>query len=59
MSRSEFFSRAASRYLDELDAGSVTKCIDATLADLEGDGDESWTDAVKVGRQLIADTDQW
>ena len=31
LSRSEFFARAASRYLEELDAGSVTKQIDAAL----------------------------
>lgn len=59
MSRSEFYSRAASRYLDELEAGSVTKRIDIALADLHGVVDESWTDAVEAGRHVIGDDDQW
>lgn len=59
MSRSEFFSRAAARYLDELDSDSVTHQIDAAVAAL-GDFDDSVTDAVRVGRRLLADaTDDW
>ena len=56
MSRSEFFARAASRYLDELDASSVTKQIDAALADV-GDS-RDW--AVDAGRGVLAHgDDEW
>lgn len=52
MSRSEFFSRAAARYLDELDAGSVTRQIDLALEAL-GEVDDSSLDAVTAGRSLL------
>lgn len=59
MSRSEFFSRAASRYLDELDSESVTDQIDQALAAI-GDGDTSAADAVDVShRRLADDADDW
>ena len=60
MSRSEFFSRAADRYLDELDRDSVTQQIDQAVADLI-DTDESGKDAVDVGRRLLASggDDDW
>jgi hypothetical protein len=59
MSRSEFFSRAADHYLDELDIDSVTEQIDRAVADL-GDIDDSAKDAVDVGRRLLATgTDDW
>jgi hypothetical protein len=59
MSRSEFFSRAAIRYLDELDSDSVTQQIDQTVANV-GDIDESGKDAVDVGRRLLASgADDW
>jgi antitoxin MazE6 len=59
MSRSEFFSRAADRYLDELDSDSVTQQIDQAIAD-SGDIDDSGQDAVDVGRRLLASgTDDW
>ena len=35
-SRSEFFARAAQRYLDELDAASLTGQIDSALERLDG-----------------------
>lgn len=58
MSRSEFFSRAAVRYLDELDSESVTYQIDLAVAAL-GD-DDSGADAVDAGRRLLAGTaDEW
>ena len=58
MSRSEFFTRAATRYLDELDAASITDQIDHTLATL--DGDDSTRDAVAAGRRtLAAEDDDW
>ncbi len=57
MSRSEFFSRAAARYLDELESESVTHQIDQAVAGL-GEPDHSGADAVNVGRQLLADTSE-
>jgi hypothetical protein len=59
MSRSEFFSRAAARYLDELDSESVTRQIDLALADL-GEADDSAADAVAAGHGLLAGVpDEW
>mgnify|MGYP000303569707 CR=1 FL=1 len=59
MSRSEFFAVAAQRYLDELDAQSLTQNIDAALDSLPS-RDESADDAVRAGRRLLADTDdEW
>lgn len=58
MSRSELFARAAARYLDELDAESVTHQIDEAL-DAAG-ADTSSLDAADIGRRLLADvTDEW
>jgi hypothetical protein len=54
MSRSEFFTRAAARYLDELDAESVTEQIDLALATLDGEDDPS-RDAVARGRRVLTD----
>lgn len=51
MSRSEFFTRAAARYLDELDAESVTAQIDLAVASL-GD-DDSAERAVSAGRRRL------
>ena len=53
MSRSEFFTRAAARYLDELDAESVTEQIDLALAALDGQDDAS-RDAVARGRRVLS-----
>lgn len=59
MSRSEFFARAADRYLDELDATSVTKQINDSLA-LAGEVDESSGAAVDAGRDvLLTSADEW
>jgi hypothetical protein len=59
MSRSEFFSRAATRYLDELDSESVTQQIDQALS-ASGETDDSANDAVNVGRRLLANgSDDW
>lgn len=58
MSRSEFFARAAQRYLDELDAQSLTSQIDAAVERL--DTDESAIAAVAAGhRHLDATDDEW
>ncbi|MGH3495744.1 MAG: ribbon-helix-helix domain-containing protein [Sciscionella sp.] len=54
VSRSEFFSRAAIRYLDELDAASVTRQIDQAV-DAQAQFDESALNAVAVGRQVLDD----
>ena len=54
MSRSEFFTRAAVRYLDDLDAASITSQIDAAI-DLQPDPDSSAEDAVAVGHRVLDD----
>jgi len=59
MSRSEFFARAAKRYLDELDAESLTGQIDTALEAIDSP-DESQEIAVAVGRRLLsAAGDDW
>lgn len=59
MSRSEFFTRAAQRYLDELDAQSLTAQIDSALERLHG-ADESEAAAVAVGHGVLdAVGDEW
>lgn len=57
MSRSEFFTRAAQRYLDQLDAASVTRQIDWALAQA-GDDDSSIA-AVLAGRRRLARENEW
>ena len=52
LSRSEFFARAANRYLEELDAASVTEQINAALKQI-GTIDDSYEVAVESGRQLL------
>jgi metal-responsive CopG/Arc/MetJ family transcriptional regulator len=59
MSRSEFFSRAAARYLDELDSTSLTQQIDQAIAALTR-SDDSGADAVdRSHRLLIESPDEW
>lgn len=59
LSRSEFFARAANRYLEELDAGLVTKQIDAALKRI-GTIDDSNEVATEAGRQLLLDaSNEW
>lgn len=59
MSRSEFFVRAAQRYLDELDAQSLTNQIDDALTRLD-EPDDATENAVALGRNLLAGTDdEW
>lgn len=58
ISRSEFFSTAAARYVAELDAASLTARIDAAL---ERDADDD-TEAIVVGagrRALLVDGEDW
>jgi hypothetical protein len=57
VSRSEFFTTAARRYIKELDAQSLTVRIDAALA-LTG-SDESSEAAVRAGRRALAAGDDW
>ena len=59
LSRSAFFARAAQRYLDELDAESLTTQIDSALETLDAH-DESRDAAVAAGRRLLdAMDDDW
>jgi metal-responsive CopG/Arc/MetJ family transcriptional regulator len=60
MSRSEFFTRAAQRYLDELDAQSLTGQIDGALERLRGT-DEAEAAAVAVGHRVLDGVvdDEW
>lgn len=55
MSRSEFFTRAARRYLEHLDADSLTVQIDAAVSLLGDDG--SGEAAVAAGRRRLAHGD--
>lgn len=59
MSRSEFFARAAERYLDALDAHSTTNEINDALERIgEGDGAADW--AVAAGRETVfGPTEDW
>ena len=59
MSRSEFFARAAQRFLDELDEESTTRQIDHALETLPSP-EESADDAVATGRRVLGETDdEW
>lgn len=57
MSRSEFFSRAARRYLDELGRESLTAQIDRALEAVPED--DSSTAAVEVGRHRLGEESDW
>jgi metal-responsive CopG/Arc/MetJ family transcriptional regulator len=59
ISRSEFFARAAQRYLDEFDAESLSSQIDQAL-DVLGAPDDTQEAAVEVGRRVLtAADDDW
>jgi metal-responsive CopG/Arc/MetJ family transcriptional regulator len=58
MSRSEFFSRAAARYLDELNAHSLTRQIDEAVAALT-EHDDTAEEAVAAGRRVVETTPEW
>lgn len=59
MSRSEFFARAAERYLEELDAESLTCQINSALERIGG-SDESTDAAVTAGRGVLESAeDDW
>jgi metal-responsive CopG/Arc/MetJ family transcriptional regulator len=55
ISRSEFFARAARRYLDELAAQSLTSEIDQALR--TAGADDSGAAAAAAGRRVLADQD--
>lgn len=55
ISRSEFFARAARRYLDELAAQSLTSQIDEALQA----SDDSNAAAAAAGRGYLAAQDDW
>ena len=57
ISRSEFFARAARRYLDELTATSLSARVDAALA-LAG-ADDSNAVAAAHGRERLRAGDDW
>lgn len=57
ISRSEFFARAARRYLEELTSRSLTEQINEALRAV-GD-DDSNAAAAAVGRARLADPDDW
>lgn len=57
ISRSEFFARAARRYLDDLAEESLTQQIDEAL-DAAGP-DDSAVEAVAAGRGRLAAEDGW
>jgi antitoxin MazE6 len=57
ISRSEFFARAARRYLEELASRSLTQQINEALQAV-GD-DDSNAAAAAVGRARLADPDDW
>lgn len=56
MSRSEFFARAAERYLEQLDSASITAAIDEVL---EKTDDDAGRDAVAAGRRRLTAGDGW
>jgi antitoxin MazE6 len=57
ISRSEFFARAARRYLDELASRSLTQQVNDALQ-AAGD-DDSAVAAAQAGRDLLATGEQW
>jgi len=62
VSRSEFFSRAAERYLEELDREDLTARIDAAIAvsgTVVADEQADWADAGLAGLAAATDGDDW
>ena len=57
ISRSEFFARAARRYLDELASQSLTQQINEALQ--AAGGDDSNAAAAAAGRSYLAAQDDW
>jgi predicted DNA-binding protein len=59
ISRSEFFSRAARRYLDELASRSLTEQVNEALEAAGDEDDDSAAAAARAGRRLLAAGDEW
>lgn len=59
MSRSELFARAVGHFLDELDADSTTRRINAALDAVDAAKDDSGALAVAAGRDVLAHGDDW
>ena len=57
ISRSEFFARAARRYLDELTSQSLTQQVNDALKVAGNDG--SAAVAAQAGRELLATGEDW
>ena len=57
ISRSEFFARAARRYLDELASRSLTQQVNEVLQ--AAGGDDSAAAAAQAGRRRLAAGDEW
>jgi len=57
ISRSEFFARAARRYLDELASQSLTQQVNDALK--AAGNDDSAAAAAVAGRQLLATGEGW
>ena len=57
ISRSEFFARAARRYLDELASRSLTDQVNKALQ--TAGNDDSAAAAAQVGRRRLAAGDEW
>ncbi len=58
ISRSEFFARAARRYLDDLASQSLTQQIDEAIQTASRD-DDSAAAATAAGRSRLARQDDW
>lgn len=61
VSRSEFFSRAAANYLDELDRIGLTARIDAAVAAAPAAPRElqDWTEAGRASLEAATSGDEW
>ncbi|HKR72300.1 MAG TPA: hypothetical protein VJT16_25930 [Streptosporangiaceae bacterium] len=57
ISRSEFFTRAARKYIDELSTGSLTRQIDEALTST--DDDDTWRVAARSGRERLVREADW
>ena len=57
ISRSEFFARAARRYLDELASRSLTQQVDDALH--TAGSDDAAAAAARAGRALLAAGEDW
>jgi metal-responsive CopG/Arc/MetJ family transcriptional regulator len=57
ISRSEFFARAARRYIDDLSSDTLIRQIDEAL--LTAGADDSSAAAVAAGRKHLGSQDDW